>query len=164
MEVRFPPLPWNTHKMVLRSDHITKHLCAARPLILCHNLPLLWMSECDPPTWATAASVASTATQPESPPARYKFVKVLISSFKNFLVYYALPSAGFAGPTLPSRVRILRGRCCSRSLTALWLHTECLQQAHKTVRDFSLVFGSFRWMSRVLDCGLVHQYRISNYF
>uniref|UniRef100_A0A8C7TS11 Uncharacterized protein n=1 Tax=Oncorhynchus mykiss TaxID=8022 RepID=A0A8C7TS11_ONCMY len=95
-------------------------------------------------------------TPPESPPARYNIIMVLISSFENVLVYYALPSggSGFVGPTLPGRLRILRRWCCSsRSLTAcillVWLRIGNLQQAHKTDKDFSLVYGSLRWVSRV---------------
>ena len=128
------------------------------------------MSECDPlPTGYCSKCCQHRrclggGTPLESPPARYKIVKVLISSFENFLVYYALPSGGFgfAGPTLPSRLRMLSGRCCSRSLTAFCLHTGRLQQAHKTVRDLSLVSGSFRWVSSVYGCGPFHQYRTIN--
>uniref|UniRef100_A0A8C8F4X4 Uncharacterized protein n=1 Tax=Oncorhynchus tshawytscha TaxID=74940 RepID=A0A8C8F4X4_ONCTS len=74
-------------------------------------------------------------TPPESPPARYNIIMVLISSFENVLVYYALLSggSGFVGPTLPGRLRISRRWCCSsRSLTAciflVWLRIGNLQQ------------------------------------
>ena len=77
------------------------------------------MSECDPLPMGYCSLCClhchclGGGTPPESPPARYKVIKVLISSFENFLVYYALPTGGFgfAGPTLSGRLRIVRGRC-----------------------------------------------------